>query len=78
MWCLKKLKVRPIISMPLKTFSKAKWGYGRQKSKKNKFAKKFHILFFPLMAGLINNPSYITEPLIKDVTEANTDGGSAK
>ena len=46
--------------------------------KKNQSAKKFHILFFPLMTGLIDDPSYITEPLIKDVTEANTDGGSAK
>ena len=46
--------------------------------KKKQSAKKLQILFFPLMTGLIDDPSYITEPLIKDVTEANTEGGSAK
>ena len=48
------------------------------KIEKTQSAKKFHILFFPLMKDLIDDPSYITEPLIKDVTEANTEGGSAK
>ena len=43
------------------------------KNRKNPVCQKIPHPFFS-----IDDPSYITEPLIKDVTEANTDGGSAK